>query len=609
MHSFVAPSPSETESRSRRNSINHQNHHTRSTSLNGLYGGTTTLTDADEALDNVDEDLLGEDNSGYTPYLGKLTFLACLGGLQFGWDTGMASGMLVAIHQDLGHTLSSGEQELVVSATTVGAIVGSVIAGRVSDWLGRKKVMVGAAILFLLGSLEQAASQVVRELVLGRVLVGVGVGMASMVVPTYLAEVAPTSVRGRIVGINNLLVTGGQVVAYVVDAAFYNLPKGWRWMCLAGGLPAVVQLVGLLYLDESPRWLVGQGKVVSARSVLERIYPNASPSQISAQIDKIQVSMQTSPPSSINRARRPPRRLAEGEEEDNETTSGGGPGSLILNAAASKGIEAKGKLKALLTERGNRKALILACGLQFFQQVRMVGFNSLMYFSSRLLLMAGFTSNPNAAAIGIAVANCVGTAIAMRYIDSWGRRKLLLWTTAAMALSLVLLGFSFKMIDTGSVTDDGSPPNTKVGATGVDGPVSAWAYVSLASMILFTLNYALGIGIVPWLVQSEVFAGPVRGLGGGLATATNWSANLVISATYLDLVKLITPSGSFWLYAGVALLSWWFTYSRLPEMKGVSLSDVQERFGERVDVERGGGYLPVRGGDDEDEGFGGERGA
>lgn len=141
-----------------------------------------------DGQEDQDEDLLGEVGSGYTPYLGRLTAVACLGGLQFGWDTGIASGMLVAIHQDLGHVLSAAEQEIIVSATTVGAIIGALSAGRLSDWIGRKRVMVIAGVFFALGSVEQAASQVVRELVLGRVLVGLGVGAASMVVPTYLAE-------------------------------------------------------------------------------------------------------------------------------------------------------------------------------------------------------------------------------------------------------------------------------------------------------------------------------------------------------------------------------------------------------------------------------------
>lgn len=127
----------------------------------------------------------------------------------------------------------------------------------------------------------------------------------------------------------------------------------------------------------------------------------------------------------------------------------------------------------------------------------MVGFNSLMYFSGRLLLMAGFTSNPNAAAILIAVANWVGTMIAMRYIDTWGRRLLLLHTTVAMTVALVLLGISFRMIDTSAIGQMADSTNT---ATPQDGkPLGAWPYFCLVAMVLFTLNYALGLGIVPWL--------------------------------------------------------------------------------------------------------------
>ncbi|SPO35350.1 related to myo-inositol transporter [Pseudozyma flocculosa] len=521
---------------------------------------------------------LDENHPSSASYLTRLVAVACLGGLQFGWDTGIASGMLVAIRGDLGHELSEGEQELIVSATTVGAIVGAVVAGRMSDWAGRKKVMIASAVLFLLGSLEQAASQVVRELVLGRVLVGLGVGMASMVVPTYLAEVAPTSVRGRIVGFNSVLITFGQVVAYTIDAALYNVTMGWRWMVLIGGAPAILQMVGLFYLDESPRWLVARGRIVSARRVLQRIYPTATNREVDMEIERIERSM-----------RGTTSQVPEDPDERNGNGSGGGGGGgedvegrgsmtrissvapQILSTAAPKVKEAKGKLKLLWNEPNNRKALILACGLQFFQQ--MVGFNSLMYFSGRLLLMAGFTSNPNAAAIGIAVSNCIGTALGMRFVDRIGRRKLLLWATFGTTLSLALLSFSLSMVDVGPTSGTPSATvaaSTETAAEGAAGAgAGAWAYLSLIFMIVFTLNYAVGLGILPWLIQSEVFAGPVR----------DWTSNLVISSTFLHLVKAITPAGSFALYALVAAASWYFTWTRLPDMKGVSLSDVQHSFG------------------------------
>lgn len=369
-------------------------------------------------------------------------------------DTGIAAGMLVAIHQDLGHPLSSTEQEIIVSATTVGAIVGSLVAGRLSDRLGRKKVMIAAGIFFTLGAVEQSASQVVRELVLGRVLVGLGVGMASMIVPTYLAECAPTSIRGRIIAVNSLLITGGQVVAYVVDAAFYNLPHGWRWMVLAGGVPALVQLVGLFYLDESPRWLVSRGRHTSARRVLSRIYPLASEDSITSQVHRIEQSLKRDTPL-------PYASTAAGEE--------------IINGQINKSQFSQ-QLSTLWNDHRNRKALFLACGLQAGQQL--VGANSILYFSSRLLLMAGFKNNPNTAAISVAVANLVGTAIALRLVDRIGRRKLLLNSLAAAIVALILLAISLSQIRMDDVIDS----STGI-AEGVDHPaVSAWEYLSLIAV-------------------------------------------------------------------------------------------------------------------------------
>jgi SP family myo-inositol transporter-like MFS transporter 13 len=515
-------------------------------------------------------------------YLARLTGVACLGGLQFGWDTGIASGMLVAIHADLGHELSEGEQELIVSATTVGAILGSVVAGRMADWLGRKKVMIASGVLFLLGALEQAASQVVRELVLGRILVGLGVGMASMVVPTYLAEVAPTKVRGRVVGINSLLVTGGQVIAYLIDAAFYNLPHGWRWMVLAGSIPAVFQLIGMIYLDESPRWLVARGRIIRARRVLQRIYPNASARMIDSEIERIALSME----GATQREETDPdaSQATERRAEENSTGQANlqatleritGAPQQLTSSARQRTTQVKSKLNTLLHDPTHRRALVIACALQFFQQAS--GFNSLMYFSGRLLLMAGFVANPNAAAVGIAVANFLGTAVSMRYIDGWGRRKLMLYTTAAMTVSLVLVSIGFSQIDLGPVS--GSPEAANEAH-------SAWPYWTLICMVLFTLSYALGLGIVPWLVQAEIFSGQVRGLGAGLATATNWTTNLLVSSTFLHLVKLITPQGCFGVFSVGSALSCAFTFWHLPETSGVSLSDVSTTLGRSAD---GGG--------------------
>lgn len=382
----------------------------------------------------------------------------------------------------------------------------------------------------------------VPQLVLGRFIVGVAVGQAATVVPMYLAEIAPASLRGRIVGTNSLLITGGQVVAYLVNAALFPVKHGWRWMVLCSGVPALVQLLGLLSLDESPRWLVNKGRYIDARRVLKRIYPLASDDAIERHVDRIQDSLKAT------------------------------------SVDASSG-EKRSTWSVLFNEPHHRRALILAAGLQAFQQA--CGFNALMYYSSRLLLIAGppFDRNPNGFAVLIALANFAGTIVAMRYVDTLGRRRLLLWTTAAMGLSLLLLSGSFAMIGkaAGDVTDGGQSPIDPP----VDSHTNPWAILTLTLMVSFTLFYALGQGIIPWLVLSEVFSGQVRSLGSGIASCANWTVNLFWSGFYLTFVQLMRgPAGTFVVFALISVASWLFTWRFLPELKGVSINDVGRAFGE-----------------------------
>ncbi|PWN39729.1 MFS general substrate transporter, partial [Ceraceosorus guamensis] len=294
------------------------------------------------------------------PYLSRLILVTTLGGLLFGLDTGIASGMLVSLKSDLGgEALSSTQQGIFVGGTTAGAIGGSAASTYVAERWGRKKAMLISSIFFLLGSIEQSASQVFRELVLGRVLVGLGVGMASMVIPIYLAECAPSDLRGRIVGSNSALVTGGQVTAYAISAAFYHLPHSWRWMVLTGAPPALAQLVGLWALDESPRWLLHKGKHAQARRALARMYPSANDDQIEEHLRAFELSSSSS----------------EQEQDERRTGVEGGEGIAALVGRSSPGGKdgAQG-IRQLLADRSARKALLLACGLQASQQL--VGANS-----------------------------------------------------------------------------------------------------------------------------------------------------------------------------------------------------------------------------------------
>ncbi|PWN17919.1 hypothetical protein BCV69DRAFT_253510 [Microstroma glucosiphilum] len=540
-----------------------------------------------------------------TPYLLKLSLVAGTSGLLFGWDTGICAGLLVAIKGDLGHPLSAGEQELVVSATTVGAIFGSLIAGRASDYLGRKRIILIAACLFLLGSLEQTASNDVPQLVLGRFIVGLAVGQAAAVCPMYLGEIAPSSLRGRIVGTNSLLVTGGQVIAYLVNAILFPVAHGWRWMVLASAVPAVVQLVGLLSLDESPRWLVAKGRFIQARRVLKKIYPGATEDMVENEVDRILENLKRSRQDGLL-SQQVAATLRESSQDRPTTSVRRSLDSDVAETppAHSSKATTRSKWSQLFSDPTDRRALIIASGLMFFQQA--CGFNSIMYYSSRLLLMAGppFDKNPNGFASLIAITNFIGTVIAMRFVDSWGRRKLMLWTTAAMSISLALLAGSFAMIgDVGGVVDT-TPPSApssasngtifppRVATTGpsstssTSAPSHFWPLLSLFLMILFTLSYALGAGLIPWLILSEIFPNPsTRSLGSSLATCANWSMNLVWSASYLSFVQLLGgPAGTFGVFSVVSAMSWIFSWWGIVELRGVELEEV----GRRMQQQEGG---------------------
>ncbi|KAK0566989.1 hypothetical protein OC861_002951 [Tilletia horrida] len=591
-------------------------------------------------------------------HLSVLAAVSSLSGAQFGFDTAIISGALVSIHSDLrpssssptnngtaaltgqngtvpasystlSRPLNTGEQELIVSITTVGAIVGALASGYLSRFWGRRTLTMVSSILFALGSVEQAASQYVREMVLGRAIVGLAIGLASMVTPTYLSEVCPSDVRGRLVSLNIFFVTAGQVIAYAVSASLFHLPHSWRFMILIGVIPAIVQLVGVIYLDESPRWLISRGRERQARETLKRIYPTWTDSQIDAEMSIIRAS-------------------------SGNTTNTSDAASAPSSSALAKSRRSTNDLVALFRNKAHRKALVLACGLQLFQQL--CGFNALCYFGASILRMAGFRSNPVLAALPIAVANCAGTAIAMRLVDRprFGRRKLLLWTTAFAALWLALLGAALRGVkDLGDVEEHKDPlsdllakpeptsvfaqpqsrlfdardltlpssltnssvANQSNAAMTLDAlstvrsenPPSAWAFVSLTLMVAFTMSYALGLGVIPWVVQAEALGADVRlrAVGGALATASNWTANLFVSAVFLDLVHLITLPGSFMLYSGITMLAWVFAWFNLPEMSGLDIDHTSRMF-ER-DGLASSTYRPVRGEDDDERGGDSER--
>lgn len=293
---------------------------------------------------------------------------ASIAGSLFGYDTGIISAVLVYLGNDLGgHPASASDKEAITSLCSAGAFIGSIIAGLTADKYGRKIAIYVGCVLFTVGAILQGAAYSLPQMIIGRLVVGFGVGSAAMVVPLYIAEIAPTKVRGRLIGLNNMSITGGQVISYGIGAAFAHVDNGWRYMVGLGAVPAILLACLLPFCPESPRQLIYRGQLAEAEQVLLKIYKGATIEQVRAKVALISAAC----------------------EEAKE-----------LNENESRWS----KIKQLHTKPGNFRALVVACGLMVISQ--MSGFNTLMYYSSTLFALVGF-SNPVAVGLVVAGTNFV----------------------------------------------------------------------------------------------------------------------------------------------------------------------------------------------------------
>lgn len=436
---------------------------------------------------------------------------------------------MVTIGSDLGPPqLSNGQKEFITSATTLGALLGSLAAGILSDWTGRKPVLGMADVIFIGGAIAQAVCHEVWSMIGGRFLVGVGVGFAACVCPLYIQELSPTRIRGRMVVLNNLMVTFGQVIAYAVGAGFFDIKSGWRWMVGLSAVPAGIQFILLFLLPESPRILLRKRDISGAREVMCKIYAYAKPEDIDLKVRVLDEAVQQ---------------------------------SIHITQTSTF----YGRSRSMLLDPINRRALVIGCGMQAFAQLS--GFNTLMYYSATLFAEIGF-NQPTAVGLIISGTNFLFTFIALKWIDSIGRRRIMLLSAPGMIIGLVLASITlhFMTLRTGNILIEGTSYS------------KGWSASVLLSMIIFVASFATGLGSVPWQ-QGELFPLEVRGIGTSLSTATCWSANLLINSTYLSLMAKITPSGVFGLYAGICALGYTFVIFCFPETAGLSLEEVRGAFG------------------------------
>ncbi|ELY78597.1 sugar transporter [Natrinema pallidum DSM 3751] len=324
--------------------------------------------------------------------------LAALNGLLFGFDTGVISGAMLYIRNTFelatvfGYSMNASLIEgIIVSGAMIGAIIGAALGGRLADRLGRRRLILVGAVVFFVGSLIMAIAPTVEILIVGRIVDGIGVGFASVVGPLYISEISPPKIRGSLVSLNQLTITSGILIAYLVNFAFAGGGE-WRWMLGLGMVPAAVLFVGMLFMPESPRWLYEHGRESDAREVLASTRVET---QVEDELREIKETIHTE----------------------------------------------SGTLRDLF-EPWVRPMLIVGVGLAVFQQV--TGINTVMYYAPTILESTGFANTASIlATVGIGVVNVTMTVAAVLLIDRTGRRPLLLLGLAGMSVMLAVLGIAF----------------------------------------------------------------------------------------------------------------------------------------------------------------------
>lgn len=537
---------------------------------------------------------------GNTIYIYLVACLSAIGGFLFGYDTGIISGAMIFIRDVF--SLNEWWQEAIVSSTLLAAWIFSILSGCANDRFGRKPVIVSSSLIFVIGSVLMSIAWNANLLLAGRLVVGAGVGLASMTVPMYIAEVAPSSIRGQLVMINMCCITGGQFIASVI-AYWFSFIKGgdgWRFMLGFAAVPAAIQFFAFLAMPESPRWLVNKRKYTEAKEVLAKIRPKGADTD--AEFNAIKESDIQA------------KRVQAAQADPNEST-----------------------FRRILSNRAVRKALLVGCLLQLVQQVS--GINTVMYYSASIFEMSGVYSKQKALLLSAATAlvNFIFTIVGFGLVERVGRRKLTLYSLFGVILSLSMLaaGFQFAYYNSPKVTDiyhsiDNQPCDTlnecsacsrvpqcgfcfltKPGSDAImsasclhvnsshhdrsalgnctSGSMgqeiwafewcpSAYSWVTLLGMVLYLLFFAPGMGPMPWTINSEIYPSFARSWCLSAATSVNWLFNLMMSMTFLSLTRVITKHGAFYLYASLSSLGFLYFAFVLPETRGKTLEELEDLF-------------------------------
>lgn len=448
-------------------------------------------------------------------FLVFVSSVAALGGLLFGFDMAVISGAIPFVKDQF--NLSAVAEGWFVSSALLGAILGVAISGELSDRLGRKKSLFGAAILFFTSAIGCALAPSFTILVFARILGGMAVGIASNVVPLYLSEISPANIRGRLVTCYQLAVTLGILIAYLCNYGLLELvpidqseanesllrfvfaDQIWRGMFSLEVIPAVLFFIGLFFVPDSPRWLLKQGREKEGKGVLTRINGKTE---------------------------------AEKEVKDIQRT---------LN-------QEEGSYKELL-DPGMRIALLIGILLPLFSQFS--GINAIIYYGPRILNDAGLSINDALVSqIVVGVAIVLFTFIAIWKVDQMGRRILYLVGTAGATISLFLTGLCFYV------------------------EVNA-GILLLISALSFLAFFSFSIGPLKFVIASEIFPNKIRGRALGISILTMWVSDAIVGQLMPVSLSGLGTAGTFWIFAGFCFIAFWVIYYLVPETKGKTLEEIQ----------------------------------
>jgi len=481
-----------------------------------------------------------------------ITLVASLGGFLFGFDMAVVSGVLPLLQRQF--NLSAFQQGGFVSAALVGCIIGVAFSGELADRIGRKNPLLLSALLFLLSALGCALAPSLPLLITARFLGGVGIGLASNVVPLYISEIAPAKSRGRLITYYQFALTFGILVAYLTNAALVKYAfnhtnigaagwltsitttEVWRAMLGLGAIPAVLFLFGLFLVPESPRWLFQQGRFMEVWRAMLGL------GAIPAVLFLFGLFLVPESPRWLFQQ----GRFMEGNQA---------PASIAIEPRSKDEAQAivandndKISYKELFSPRW-RKALLIGLLLPLFSQFS--GINAIIYYGPSILSNAGISLNNSLLSqVIFGAANMLFTLVAVWKVDSAGRRPLYLAGTAGAAISLLCTGICFAL-----------------GATN-----TIWLLVCVLS---FLACFAFSIGPLKFVVAAEIFPNKIRGRAMAISIMVMWIADTIVGQLTPVLLKVIGTAGTFWCFAAFCAIAFITVYKLLPETKGKSLEQIE----------------------------------